>query len=485
MSSLQQPNGTLPSTSPDYYSSSNTTLDIRAKFSDVDDRETYSRCREKLKDAETYNFVNDVWSDNAWCAVNLDGAEIESLLDAENRERPSDLELRWINLWGGDQKENAAAVKAVAAHYGLGLRLTSLMCSGAVSSPVVNSASSVNGTKIDSTSMPIEKDSDVENPATVPVHKLARQQAHIDMSRMKNQFGQLVNDIWHWCSVDWGKRFLCLGYNSLFAIEGIEFENGPNKPGGKRIWSWLILCDDGTVVSVHENPFPSSIPDSKVLKAVRENVLNVLHHLSRVGNEDEQAGSLVKVQIRNFDKRPQQESSSSPMELASLLLYYLFDDWKTTYKLVARKDNGFGEKLEILRDGMTKRAKVELVDDLHQIGRRLAVLKRVYQSYELMINRVLQRQRALKDEARRETRNPPQIRAMNIPGDLEDQLHTPGMIRSSTFAMLPTSEADSLGVRLSSTAIVRFERLYDRIRLYALSEIEECLTEKEALVFMV
>lgn len=41
------------------------------------------------------------------------------------------------------------------------------------------------------------------------------------------------------------------------------------------------------------------------------------------------------------------------------------------------------------------------------------------------------------------------------------------------------------GVSLSSAATVRFERLRDRINLYALSEIQECLDEKESLVFLV
>ena len=42
-----------------------------------------------------------------------------------------------------------------------------------------------------------------------------------------------------------------------------------------------------------------------------------------------------------------------------------------------------------------------------------------------------------------------------------------------------------LGPTLSSSAIVRFQRLGDRIDLYVLSEIQQCLDEKEALVFMV
>lgn len=43
---------------------------------------------------------------------------------------------------------------------------------------------------------------------------------------------------------------------------------------------------------------------------------------------------------------------------------------------------------------------VELVNELHWLGRRLAVLKRLYQSYELIMMRILQRQRHLRDEAK-------------------------------------------------------------------------------------
>lgn len=46
-------------------------------------------------------------------------------------------------------------------------------------------------------------------------------------------------------------------------------------------------------------------------------------------------------------------------------------------------------------------------------------------------------------------------------------------------------ETQTLGVPLSSTATVRFERLLDRINHLALNEIQECLDEKEALVFLV
>src|SRR5579862_7422947 len=41
------------------------------------------------------------------------------------------------------------------------------------------------------------------------------------------------------------------------------------------------------------------------------------------------------------------------------------------------------------------------------------------------------------------------------------------------------------GATLSSSAYLKFQRLGDRIDLYVLSEIQQCIDEKESLVFMV
>lgn len=82
------------------------------------------------------------------------------------------------------------------------------------------------------------------------------------LHELKNlTFAQVTNQIWHFSSVDHGPRcrsnFLagrratdhcadtCIGYNSLFVIPGLPIENGRELPDGKRLWSWLILCDDG------------------------------------------------------------------------------------------------------------------------------------------------------------------------------------------------------------------------------------------------
>lgn len=131
---------------------------------------------------------------------------------------------------------------------------------------------------------------------------------------------------------------------------------------------------------------------------------------------------------------------------------------------------------------MLERAKVDLIDDLHQLGRQLAVLKRLYQSYELLVTRILKRQRWLRDEARHHHQGGTFVSAAG-----SDSYHfQPPRFMSWRTGLTEDGYQDGLGgVQLSFAATGRFERLADRIRLYALSEIEECLTEKESLTFLV
>lgn len=129
---------------------------------------------------------------------------------------------------------------------------------------------------------------------------------------------------------------------------------------------------------------------------------------------------------------------------------------------------------------MLDRPVVELINELHWLGRRLAVLKRLYQSYELIMRRLLQRQRMLRDEARSLHPTVPYGATF---GDMEYvDMRQASLV---SYSSVPSAAEKSVGVQLSSTAVARFERLVDRINLYCLSEIENCLNEKESLTFLV
>ena len=116
---------------------------------------------------------------------------------------------------------------------------------------------------------------------------------------------------------------------------------------------------------------------------------------------------------------------------------------------------------------MFTKPQVPLIQKLHQYGRELAVLKRMYESYALIIERMLNRQKPLHlSTGDPSNMNGSQSQALVLEGEATKKLQT-------------------FGVPLSSAATVRFERLCDRIKHYALSEIQECLAEKDALVLLV
>lgn len=121
---------------------------------------------------------------------------------------------------------------------------------------------------------------------------------------------------------------------------------------------------------------------------------------------------------------------------------------------------------------MFQKAELGHIERLHGIGRQLAVLKRIYQSYDRIISRILERQNLVISELHAATSADPNA-------DADDSVvamqASTGDIRSKPY----------LGVALSAPTIVRFERLKDNINLYALSEIQSCLDEKESLVFLV
>ena len=122
---------------------------------------------------------------------------------------------------------------------------------------------------------------------------------------------------------------------------------------------------------------------------------------------------------------------------------------------------------------MFEKAEIGHIDKLHHFGRQLAVLKRIYQSYALIIERILDRQK-LPDSSAKSTHN---------------HFASHRMLEHEIDEALPNGvvalEHQTFEVPLASAATVRFERLRDRINLYALSEIQDCLDEKESLVSVV
>jgi Mg2+ and Co2+ transporter CorA len=277
---------------------------------------------------------------------------------------------------------------------------------------------------------------------------------------------------------------MCIGYNSLHNVRSKETDTHPHiadrsrdVPHGKRVWNWLLLCEDKTVISISEDPLPfANSPlnkdDLKTLFTTRRNLVNVFRQLTKAPTPLRDA-ALAQLPIRQRLGSSDEETAHRPTDAPGLLFYYLFEDWGATFDLISRRDHGYAAELDRLRQEMLQKANLTHVDQLHHIGCQLAVLKRVYQSYELIIERVLKKQEATLAS----------LKNSHILSGNASLVSSHPIINDSPGPLVP--EADSLlGVALSSAARVRFERLKDRILLYALSEIQECLDQKESLVMM-
>lgn len=119
---------------------------------------------------------------------------------------------------------------------------------------------------------------------------------------------------------------------------------------------------------------------------------------------------------------------------------------------------------------MLSKAQLDHIDQLHHIGNQLGVLKRLYKGYDLIIDRLLdKREASLASLANSNV-------IQSSPESLDSSHH------ETNIAEQPHS---SLGPPLSSAARVRFLMLKHRIQLYALSEVSDCLDQKDSLVTMV
>jgi hypothetical protein len=454
------------------------TADANINWGNLDDEEDFKNLSQKVQDAHSRNFVVEFDSKEANCAFDLREEGIKSLLEQRLQSQNHEpFKTRWINIWMPDKQPDV--INHIAHHYGFSPRLKSSMrCQHHKPVPIPSQPQHrtarevMHGVPGRSKHYDATKLADLHNdPEDQGSSPLATAKATtFDVNHYR-----IVSEVWHFASIDWGYKFTCIGYNSLYrsARNLTDPKQAKSeKPAGKRVWTWLVLCNDHTLISIHENPFPfEEVPPSQYTLSIRNNLVNVFKQLSK-SSVHESHNPIMTVNIRQgLHGHEGDESQVSEDSGPSLLFYYLFDDWYTSYALVARYDHQYGKYLENIRDDMFVSPNLESARHLHHFGRQLAVLKRIYESYTMIIDRLLKGPQA-------------SFRGAPVIDDLRRFGHVAtGAPTSSTNAVRGTGFA--YGVPVSTAAAVRFERLRDRISLYALSEIDDCLAEKEALVMLV
>ena len=77
---------------------------------------------------------------------------------------------------------------------------------------------------------------------------------------------------------------------------------------------------------------------------MRRNLVNVFKNLSKSNDEWRRQNPIMTLPIRSGllkIKEGEEIASDAP----SLLFFYLFDDWYTTYSLVAKQEHQYGKQL--------------------------------------------------------------------------------------------------------------------------------------------
>jgi Mg2+ and Co2+ transporter CorA len=455
---------------------------------DLDKEATYRSALSKIASAESNNFAVYFDHDQALAATDLKHNGLDKWIQ-DHESKPG---TKWVHFWA-DQTQRPL-IEAFASRYDISPRLIGLLCpQTSVSLPPKqpSSAQMLNG-HLCSPSPRHRVTNDVESMAGT-VEMGAPQSS---MSGPKDiTFGDVVNDLWHFHSVDWGQKYVHVGVNVLSVIPGLE--HSVDKPAGQRLWTSIVLCHDGTVISTLERrPNSDNVKVAQTVnKMTKRHVLNIFARISRlVPTSTGGSSDLMNVRIRPDTRLSDNSSESANKErtdCASLLFYYLFDDWMSTYALIARREHPYRDSLEKVRQDLTKAPDVHVLETLHDIGRQLTVLRLIYQSYATVVTRLLTRyQRMLPAAAARSW----QQAADGMQSDYGMNSNQNAFVspRESSLAQRPDlffhDSTDLLTFathpNISSPALSRFERLLDRIHLYALSEINHCIAEKESLSFM-
>lgn len=452
---------------------------MTVNFQSLDDPDLAGSLVGRTQDPSTTNFVLDFGEDGAYVAFDLNHALFEGLMDTD---RPDSLNARWINLWYPQRQKQM--IETLARIYDFSPRLLGLMCSDPMQpqTPAPSQHPSRKSRRF------WNKDSQASSSAENSTKCSDELSEHYSMTSHESSQGgniyRIVNDLWHYSSIDFGRNYVCLGYNSLYgtkytgATSDSDVIDDDHLPHCHRVWTWLLLCKDSTVITINEDPFPRdssnflSPMQHRISNETRRNLTNVFRSLSLMDSDPlSTRNPMTLLPLRSRLGHTPEESAHRTSDTPGLLFYYLFENWHNSYTLITRKESRYGTELAALRRDMIAAPKLAHIDRLDRIGKELGVLRRHYEAYNRLIERVLQ-------PVEPTTASLENSRVVSDSSDARsiDTVRGIGLV---------TAKESMLGVSLSSPARVRFIRLKDLIDLYALNEIEEYLKQKNSLVSLV
>lgn len=170
----------------------------RLGFENFDDPNVYHRGAKHVLKANALNFVLEFDSDKALLASDLGSEPITELLQTELEPTKT----RWINLWSPELQKKT--VKALATRYGFSRRTEGVMTSDPGRPAVVTTSNQQNRKRA---MLPWLKDrSSFDSHAEDVEMTPTREQPPSHATSLDMNHYRMVNEVWYYCSVDWGTR---------------------------------------------------------------------------------------------------------------------------------------------------------------------------------------------------------------------------------------------------------------------------------------
>ncbi|KAI0109554.1 hypothetical protein GGR51DRAFT_511934 [Nemania sp. FL0031] len=453
-----------------------------AKFEDFDDPDVFQKAIPHTENLRSQNFVVEFGPESARIAFDLDASDIEALLKSERDVKK--YPIRWINIW--NPRTQKTAMGAIGNHYEFSERLIRLMCLPAQLQQQHQPRQHRLGLR--GLSRHVRRHGDVEAgrlgiPGNNEIQLDSQSSLQLPKEDSETEFEgvdddnmelylQVKNTV-NYFSTDQTQRALCIGAHWLHKRPTGDYEHENRSMMPPKHWQWLAICNDHTVLSIHEQPSFEPTPEkedpltwnAKELKNMRDNTLDVLRQLSKQGFDlyKKKPLSLNSVRrplsrwhvhtsmgLNRSDTGMSFVNTAEPVSLAdegtSNLFYYLFEDYvaagplKTAEKKLEHITN---KVLDSARPKIRNKSR-DIIPTLHYLSKDLRELKHLFENYRNLISKIT--------------------------------------AVGKTDTQAPNGHGEEVRrVMLTDTALSRFDRLGDRLQYLMLNSIEGYLGEISAV----
>ena len=185
---------------------------IQHCFRNFDNEQNFDLFDRQTRNPRSNNFCLDFGEQDAFCAFDLEAHSYSKLLSSQ---RPAQLHTRWINIWMPYNQKDL--IKVLGQHFDFTPRLLGMMRSDPCppkpqslrkkkSTSTLMSRLSGKSNKSGSIKQRVKQanQASLDSEESIGMTELMHS-TQLEMVQDLSHY-QLVDDVWHWSTVDWGRR---------------------------------------------------------------------------------------------------------------------------------------------------------------------------------------------------------------------------------------------------------------------------------------